>query len=78
MKIYHVKVERSEGWFAAQALEDSGIFTQGKTIDEVIENIREVSFLLRGQKRVQIELLLPADLEISPRRRSSRRASTKV
>jgi predicted RNase H-like HicB family nuclease/predicted RNA binding protein YcfA (HicA-like mRNA interferase family) len=64
MNVYHVKVERCEGWFAAEALEDSGIFTQGKTIDEVVENIREVAELIRGQKRVHIDLLLPADLQI--------------
>lgn len=61
MRIYHVQVQHCEGWLAAHALEDDGVYTQGKTLEEVVENIRDVVDLRYGEKRVQIELVLPAD-----------------
>jgi predicted RNase H-like HicB family nuclease len=62
MKIYHVTLDREEGWYAAHALEDPSVITQGRTIDEVIVNVREVAELLYGEKEVQVELILPPDL----------------
>jgi predicted RNase H-like HicB family nuclease len=66
MKVYHVAVESSEGWYAAHALEDSSVITQGRTLDEVILNVREVVDLLYGEKAVQVELILPPDLLVRP------------
>jgi predicted RNase H-like HicB family nuclease len=59
MKVYHVIVEREDDWYVARALEDLAIFTQGRSFDEIIANIREVADLLHGQKDVQIELVIP-------------------
>lgn len=42
MKVYHILVEQSDDWLAAHALEDDSIHTQGKTLNEITANIREV------------------------------------
>lgn len=46
MKVFHVIVEQSDGWLAAHAVEDDSIHTQGKTLDEITANIREVAELV--------------------------------
>ena len=71
MKVYHVIVEPEDGWYVARALEDKGIFTQGRTLDEVTDNIREVAELLRGEKNVQVELVIPPT--VKPAVRKNRR-----
>ena len=66
MKIYHVIVEQAEeGWLAAHALEDDGVHTQGKSLDEVTRNIREVAELLHGDADVQVELVIPSTLKVA-------------
>lgn len=63
MTTYHIIVEQAEdGWLAAHALEDDSVHTQGKTLEEVAANIREVADLLHGQKQVQLEMILPPDV----------------
>jgi len=66
MKTYHVVVEQAEsGWFAAHALEDDSVHTQGKTLDEITTNIREVADLLHGEANVQVELIVPSTLPLA-------------
>ncbi len=65
MKIYHVFVQQAEeGWLAAHALEDESVHTQGRSLDEIIRNIREVVDLLHGESKVQVELVVPAALKM--------------
>jgi predicted RNase H-like HicB family nuclease len=81
MKIYHVAVERSEGWYAASALEDPAIVTQGRTLDEVIVNVREVVELLYDEREVQVELILGPKLKVngaSPRNRKQGRVKPRT
>ncbi len=77
MKVYHIIVEQTEdGWLAAHALEDDSVHTQGKTLDEVAGNIREVAELLHGEKEIQVELIVPSNVKMSGRRAArSRKAS---
>lgn len=77
MKVYHVIVEQTDdGWLAAHALEDDSVHTQGKTLDEITANIREVAELLCGDKEIQVELVVPSEVQMSQRRKSrSRKAS---
>ena len=77
MKVYHVIVEQTDdGWLAAHALEDDSVHTQGKTLNEVTANIREVAELLCGDKEIQVELVVPSTVRVSqPRRARARRAS---
>ncbi|MCC6679363.1 MAG: hypothetical protein IT445_00525 [Phycisphaeraceae bacterium] len=66
MKVYHVMVEQAEdGWLAAHALEDDSVHTQGKTLNEIIANIREVAQLLNNEKDVQVELVIPSSVKVA-------------
>ncbi|MGL4514708.1 MAG: type II toxin-antitoxin system HicB family antitoxin [Lacipirellulaceae bacterium] len=66
MKSYHVVVEQAEdGWLAAHAVEDESVHTQGRTLDEVAANIREVAELLRGERDVQVELTVPSSVTLA-------------
>jgi predicted RNase H-like HicB family nuclease len=65
MKVYHVIVEQSDGWLAAHALEDDSVHTQGKTLDEITGNLREVAELVCGDKDIQIELVIPSAIKVA-------------
>ena len=67
MKVLHVSVEQDDGWFIAQGLEETGVITQGRTLDEIVANVREVIELIRrmatentglGAPRIRAELRL--------------------
>jgi predicted RNase H-like HicB family nuclease len=74
MKTYHVLVQRAErGWLAAHALEDDSVHTQGRSLDEIAQNIREVASILHGEEDVQLELVLPGDIKV-PAKPPSKRA----
>jgi predicted RNase H-like HicB family nuclease len=45
-------------------LEDPSVITQGRTLDEVLVNIRDVVALLYDEQPVQVELILPPELTI--------------
>ena len=68
---YHVVIERSQGWYAARLLEDDSCYSPGKTLEEAVDNIREVIELVRGEKKVELEVIIPASLKLKnrPRRR---------
>jgi len=66
MRAYHIVIEQAEGgWLAAHALEDDSVHTQGRTLNEITANVREVVELLHGEQDVQIELVIPHDLAIA-------------
>jgi predicted RNase H-like HicB family nuclease len=65
MKVYHVIVEQADDWLAAHALEDDSVHTQGKTLDEITANIREVVEMLHGEKDVQVELVIPSAVRVA-------------
>ena len=69
MKVLHVKVEQDDGWFIAQGLEEPGVITQGRTLDELVFMIRDAVDLMFNEKDVQIELLLPSDAITSFKKR---------
>ncbi|MDB5332658.1 MAG: hypothetical protein JWP03_3809 [Phycisphaerales bacterium] len=68
MKVYHVMVEQEGGWYCARAMEDAAVFTQGRTLDEIIANIREVAALMYDEKNVQVELVVPPGVSTGARR----------
>ena len=80
MRVYHVAVEQEDDWYCARALEDAAVFTQGRTLDEIVENVREVVELLYQDKDVQIELLVPRSVNTAARatRRGNSRRRMKV
>jgi predicted RNase H-like HicB family nuclease len=68
MNVLHVQVEASNGWLIAQGLEEPAIITQGRSFDEIIENVREVWELLGNKTAVQIELIVPPSAHTQPRK----------
>lgn len=64
---HRVAIERSEGWFVARLLEDDSCYSQGKTLEEAVVNIREVIELVRGEKKVELEVIIPASLKLKNR-----------
>ena len=66
MKVYHVIVDQADdGWLAAHALEDDSVHTQGKTLDEITANIRDVAALVCDHKEIQIELVIPNNIKVA-------------
>ena len=77
MKVYHVIVEQSDdGWLAAHALEDDSVHTQGKTLNEVTANIREVAELRCGDKEIQVELVVPSTVRMPQTRGAGTRQAS--
>ena len=74
MKAYRIIVEREDEWYVARALEDTSVFTQGQSLDEITENIREVAKLLRGERNVQVEMVIPPAVKANPGGARKRRA----
>ncbi len=65
MKVYHVIVEQADGWLAAHALEDDSVHTQGKTLNEITANIREVAEMVCGDREIQVELVIPSEVKVA-------------
>ena len=59
MKILHVHVESDGAWFIGQALEEPGVITQGRTLDELLFMVRDAAALLTGETDVHVELIVP-------------------
>ncbi len=66
---HHVIIERSQGWYAARVLDDDSCYTQGKTLEEALDNIREVIELVRGEKKPELTVIIPATLKLGSRSR---------
>lgn len=73
MKVYHVMLEQEDGWYCATAMEDSAVFTQGRTLDEIIANVREVAELMYDETDVQVELVVPPGIALKTGRVSAAR-----
>ncbi len=65
MKLCCGIVEQSDGWLAAHSLEDDSVHTQGKTLDEITANIREVAHMVCGDKEIHVELVIPSDVKVA-------------
>lgn len=75
MKVLHVKVEQDDGWFIGQGLEEPGIITQGRSLDELVFMLRDAVEAMFDQKDVEIELLLSPRLKFG--KTTSRKTSRK-
>lgn len=65
MKVYHVSIEQSEGWFTGRVLDRDGITTQGRTLDELIFMVRDAIKLMWNESNVQLELSVPNKVGVS-------------
>jgi len=63
MKLYHVSVLREDGWYIGRVLERPGVTTQGRTLDELVDMLRDAIELMWSEPEVHLELIL------SPQRR---------
>ena len=59
MKRYHVLVEQDDNWFIGRVLERDGVTTQGRTLDELHYMVRDAVQLMRNEKDVELELIVP-------------------
>lgn len=62
MKTFTVEIEKDENFFIAQCKEHSNCFTQGKTIEEAIHNIKEVIELILEIQNPRIKVILKEEL----------------
>ena len=56
-----IEIQRDGSFFVAQCLEEESCFTQGKTLQETIRNMREVLELMLDVKDPQLEVHLRHD-----------------
>lgn len=47
---YHVAVNRENRWYVGRVLERSGVTTQGRTLDELVEMLRDAIELMWSEK----------------------------
>ena len=53
IKLYHVRVEKDDGWFVGQVLERPGITTHGRSLDELVFMVRDAIKLMWDETDVQ-------------------------
>lgn len=53
-----VLVHREDRWYIGRVLERPGVSTQGRTLDELVEMLRDAIALMWSQQDVQLELVL--------------------
>ena len=64
-KVFTIAIQKEENWFVAKCLENN-IASQGKTIDEVIENLREaVTLYYEDQEMPSFPQTLVTTLEVA-------------
>ncbi len=57
-----IEIEKDENFYIAQCKEHSNCFTQGKTIEEAIHNIKEVIELILEIKKPKLNIILKDEL----------------
>ena len=62
MQIFTIEIEKDENFYIAQCKEHSNCFTQGKTIEEAIHNIKEVLELILEVKKPKLNVILKDEL----------------
>lgn len=58
MKTFTIEIEKDGKFYIAQCKEHSNCFTQGKTIEETIHNIKEVLELMLEIRHPRIKVIL--------------------
>ena len=61
MECFIIQIQRDGNFFVAQCVEEESCFTQGKTLQETIRNMREVLELMLDVKNPQLEVHLRHD-----------------
>ena len=58
MEHFTIEIQRDGNFFVAQCLEEESCFTQGRTLQETIRNMREVLELMLDVKESQLGMHL--------------------
>ena len=58
MQTFTVEIEKDEKFYIVQCVEHSNCFTQGRTIEEAIHNIKEVIELILNIKHPKLNVIL--------------------
>ncbi|WP_347273604.1 type II toxin-antitoxin system HicB family antitoxin [Candidatus Kuenenia sp.] len=61
-KNFTIEIEKDGKFYIAQCREHSNCFTQGKTIEEAIRNIKEVIELILEVKTPELNVILKKEL----------------
>lgn len=70
MKPYHVSVQREGKWYIGRVLERAGVTTQGRSLDELVDMLRDAIQLMWSEVDVQLELILSPDRATTKRKRA--------
>ncbi len=62
MQLFTIEIEKDGNFYIAQCKEHSNCFTQGKTIEEAIHNIKEVLAFILEIKKPKPNVILKDEL----------------
>lgn len=60
-EVHRVAVHHDDGWHIGRVLERPGVTTQGRTLDELVDMLRDAIDALWAERDVQLELVLAAE-----------------
>lgn len=72
MSVYHVQIEAEDDWYVLRTVEDEGVFSQSRTLDEAVVMMRDVIYLMKEEKDMELRLIIPADLPVNDTKVSGR------
>jgi len=73
MKLYHVSVQRENKWYIGRVLERPGVTTQGRSLDELVDMLRDAIKLMWSEVDVQLELILSPERTNAKRKGAARK-----
>jgi predicted RNase H-like HicB family nuclease len=77
MSLYHVLVQRDDGWYVGRVLERAGVTTQGRTLDELVVMLRDAIELMWNERNPSLELVLSGKVAVEKGKRAKRPARRK-
>jgi predicted RNase H-like HicB family nuclease len=75
MSLYHVLVQREDGWYVGRVLERPGVTTQGKSLDDLVFMLRDAIELMWNERQPSLELVLSSEITRHAKRAKSRRSA---
>lgn len=59
IRTYRVKVVHDDGWYVGRVLERSGVTTQARTLDGLVDMLHDTIAQAWRERSVSLELVLP-------------------
>ena len=60
---YHVEIRRGDEFYIAECVEKRNCFSQGRTIEEAIANVKEVIGLIEGVERPVVHVTIADQID---------------